>query len=456
MKIIIVGIGKLGEYLAHELVEENHDVTLVDINFKNRNNIINNEDLNYVCGNALDSNTLIEAGIHDSDLLISVMAKDEQNVMCCLLGKKLGAKHTIARIRTPEYSNSLNIIKEDIGLSMTINPDLLTARHIAGVLSIPSAIDATTFFKGRLQLISLKVNDECKLSGLTINDLSKKISENLIICSIDRNGETIIPRGSTKIHVGDILHITGKRKDIQKLLKYAKLLSDKTKRVMIIGGSSTALYLAELLDDMNIKTIIIEQDEKRCHELSEQLSNTLIIHGDATDENILYEEGIKSMDGFVSLNSIDEENIVLSLFAKINNVHKVITKINHINLDGVIENMNLDSIITPHKIATNQIVTYVRAMQNSESSSCESIYRFGDKNFEILEFFVKNDFKVLNRKLKNINFKENIIIVAILRGKNIIFPGGNDDIHEKDTIIVSHNGSVIKDINDILENNYEK
>ena len=453
MKIIIVGIGKLGEYVAHELVKENHEVTLIDVNIKNHNNIINNEDLNYVCGNGLDANVLLEAGVRDTDLLISVMAKDEQNLMCCLIGKKLGAKHTIARIRTPEYASSIDVIKEDLGLSMAINPERSTARHIVGILSIPSAIDVKSFFKGRLQLVSIKAND--KLSGHTINSLSK-ITDNIIVCAIEKDGEIIIPRGSTKIHENDIIHLTGTPKGIQKILKHAHLLADKIKKTMIIGGSSTAVYLAEALNDLGIENKIIEIDEHRCHELSDRLPESLIIHGDATNENILLEEGIQETDSLVALNSIDEENIVLSLYAKNQKVPKVITKINHINLSGIVEQSNLDSIITPHKIATTQIVTYIKAMQDSESSSCESVYRFGDDEFELLEFYVKEEFKGLNMKLRDINFKENIIIVAIWRGRKITFPGGGDTIHEKDTIIVANKSAVIKDINDILEEKYEK
>lgn len=455
MKIIIVGVGKLGEYIAHELVNDDHEVTLIDINFKNRNNIINNEDLNYIAGNGLDSNILIEAGIHDADILISVMEKDEQNVMCCLLGKKLGAKHTIARIRTPEYASSIDILKEDLGLSMSINPEKLTANHIAGILSIPSALDVKYFFKGRLQMVSIKAVKKCNLIGHTINGLSK-LTKEIIVCAIKRDGETIIPRGSTKIHENDILHVTGTPKGVQKLLKHSKLLNDKTKKAMIIGGSATAVYLAETLNEMNIENKIIEIDPDRCLELSSQLKESLVIQGDATDENLLLEEEINNMDCFVALNSIDEENIVLSLYAKNHHVPKIITKINHINLSGIIDQSNLDSVITPHKIATNQIVKYVRAMQNSESSSCESIYRFGEDEFELLEFNVKEDFKGLNMKLKDINFKENIIIVAIWRGRAVTFPGGNDEINVKDTIIVANKGLAIKDLNDILEVNYEK
>jgi len=455
MKVIIVGIGKLGDYLAKELVAEKHDVTIIDTKFNNRNNIINNEDLNYICGNGLDSNILLEAGISNSDLLISVMDKDENNVMCCLLGKKLGVKHTIARVRKPEYSNFLTLVKNDIGLSMTINPDLLTARHIAGVLSIPSALDVTPFFKGRLQLVSLKVNEKCPLIGLTIKALSNKVTKDVIVCAVEREDEVIIPKGNIKFKEGDIIHVTGIRKDIQKLIQYAGYMTNKMKKVMIIGGSSTSVYLANILNDMNIKSTIVEFDSKRCTELTELAPNSLIINGDATDENILLEEDIKNMNGFVALTSIDEENVILSMFAKLNGVSKVITKTSHINLGGVLEKTNIDSIVTPHKIVANQIVTYIRAMQNGEDNSCESIYKFGNNKFEVLEFIVKNSFKALNKPLKDISFKNNIVIAAIMRGKNIIYPGGKDVIEEGDTIVVVNGNKNINEINDIMESNYE-
>lgn len=450
MKIIIVGIGKLGEHLAKSLVKEGHAVTLIDIDFTTSQDIINNEDLNYINGNGLDANILLEAGIKDTDLLISVMDQDEHNTVCCLLGKKLGAKHTIARIRTPEYANSTEILKDDLGLSMTINPEKLTANHIARVLSIPSALDATIFFKGRIQMISLKVKDKSTMEGLTINGLAKKTPGRILICAIERNNEIIIPRGNTKILENDILHLTGTRKDILEFLKLAKL-SEQTKKVIISGGSNTAIYLASSLIEMDMETKIIEIDEKRCEFLSEKLPEALIIHGDASDQNLLYEEELDKCDAFVSLSSIDEENIIASMFASLLNVPKIITKVNHINLDGIIEKANIDTVITPHKIATNQIVKYVRAMQNSEASSCESIYKFDDDKFEMLEFKIKQDFKKLNIKLKDIKLKDGVLIVAILRKENIIFPSGNDEIKLKDTIVVVDKDSKIKDINDILE-----
>lgn len=449
MKIVIVGVGKLGEYLAKSLVKEGHAVTLVDVDFTTSQDIINNEDLNYIDGNGLDVSVLKEAGVDQADLLISVMEQDEQNTMCCFLGKKLGAKHTIARIRTPEYANSIELLKEDLGLTMTINPEKLTAQHIARILSIPSALNATIFFKGRIQMISVKVKEKKYLDGITIANLNKKLEGRIIVCAIERDNEIIIPRGNTKMQVNDILHITGTPTNINEFLKLVGL-DDKTRKVIISGGSSTAVYLAKYLDEMGMATKIIEINEERANLLSKLLPNTLVINGDASDQELLYEEGIDECDAFVSLTSIDEENIVYSMFAAMQQVPKIITKVNHINLEGIIEKAAIDTVVTPHKIATNTIVKYVRAMQYGENSSCESIYKFDDDKFEMVEFKVTNKFKKINCKIKDIELKDGVLITAILRGKNIIFPSGNDKVFENDTIVIIDNESKIQELNDIL------
>jgi len=377
------------------------------------------------------------------------MEQDEQNTMCCLLAKKLGAKHTIARIRNTKYANSIELLKEDLGLSMTINPEKLTAQHIARILSIPSALNATIFFKGRIQMISLKVKDKNCLDGLTTANLNKKIAGSIIVCAIERDNEIIIPRGNTKIQDNDILHITGTPKNITDFLRTVDL-DDKTKRVIITGGSTTAVYLAKYLTEMDMTVKLIELNEERCELLSELLPKTLIINGDASDQELLYEEGIDECDAFVSLTSIDEENIVYSMFAALQKVPKIITKINHINLEGIVEKTNIDTVVTPHKIATNTIVKYVRAMQYGENSSCESIYKFDDDKFEMVEFKVTNTFTKLNSKIKDLELKDGVLIIAILRGKNIIFPSGNETIKENDTIVIIDNESKIQELNDIL------
>ena len=449
MKIIIVGIGKLGEYLVRNLVKDGNEVTLVDTDFTTSMDVINNEDVNYIVGSGLDANVLLEAGISDADLLISVMESDEQNVMCTLLGKKLGAEHTIARIRTPEYSNSVNLLKDELGLSMLINPEALTANQIAKALSIPSAMDATTFLKGRVQLVSFKVKEDSPIDRSTISSISKKV-EDLIICAIERDEKIIVPSGNTKLQANDTIFVSGTNKSINRFLILSELIQEKTKKVIISGGSNTAVYLAKSLLDMGMHVKIIEINPERCAVLSEKLPNALIINGDVSDQNVLFEEGIDSCDAFVALTSIDEENIVYSMFAAMQNVPKIITKINHINLEGIVEKTHIDTVITPHKIATHQIVKYIRAMQNSDKSSCEAIYTINGDLFEMLEFTVRDDFKALNCKIKDIKFKDGTLVIAIMRGKSIIFPTGNDEIRESDVIVAIDTNDEIRDINDIL------
>ena len=331
MKIIIVGVGKLGDYLARALVKDGNEVTLVDNDFSYALDVINNEDLNYICGNGMNPDVLLEAGVENTDLLISVMQADEHNIICCLLGKKLGAKKTIARIRNNEYSNSLKYFSKDLGLSMVINPDQLASDMILRVINIPRAIDATSFLKGRILLISIKVKEESNLVNTSINAINKNFKGKIIVCAIERDGETIIPKGSTKLMLGDKIYITGTLKDINVFLKYDNIISNKVKDVMICGGSRIAAYLAKSLCDMGITVKVIEIDKEKCKMLSEKLPEAIIINGDASDQNVLYEEGLEDCDAFVTLTGIDEENIIYSMFASNIEGCKRITKINHID-----------------------------------------------------------------------------------------------------------------------------
>ncbi len=451
MKIIIIGIGKLGEYLTRKLVKENNEITVVDIDYSTTRDLINNVDVNYVEGSGIDPNTLIEAGVKNADLVISVMDKDELNIMCALLSKKLGVKNTIARVRGVEYSNMLGILKDDLGLSMIINPELLTAYQVTSALSIPSVLESTTFFKGKINMVSLKIKENSKLKGLTLTNLLKKCSNKIIICLIDRNGKMIIPKGSSKLLVNDKIHIVGTLTEIKDFLDYASLIEESTKKVIICGGANTSIYLAKNLLDLKMQVKIIEINEERCKYLSEILPNALIINADASMQNVLFEEGIDDVDAFISFTSIDEENIVYSMFASKRGVPRIITKVNHIDLDGIVDMAKIDTVITPHRIAANHIIKYVRAMQNKKQSSCEAVYKFEDDKFEMIEFNVKEDFKCLDTKIKDMKLKENILIVSILRGKNIYTPNGDEEIKLKDTIVIIDGTDSVKNINDILE-----
>ena len=451
MKIVIAGIGKFGDYLTRQLAKENNEITVIDTNFETKEALINNEDINNIEGNALDVKILEEAGVQNSDLLIASMKEDSENVMCALLARKLGVKNTIARIRRPEYIDSLNMIKEPLGLSMIISPKQLTANQIAQTLSIPSAIETTSFFKGRIYVISLKLKEDSKYIGQSIKEISQKLNGNIIVCAIEREEKIVIPNGETIIQAEDKIHITGTRKDINSFLRYGNLIQDKTRQVMIVGGSDISKYLANQLADTDMKIKIIEPNREVALELAETLDNVLVINADPSDEQTLFEEGIQETDAFVALTGIDEENIVYSMFASAQKVPKVITKINHINLSGITQMAKIDAVVSPHKIAANQVVQYVRAMEKGKSSSCESIYNFGDNIFEMIEFKVKEDFKGINKKIEELKLQEDTLIGAIQRGKNIIYPQGKDEIKLNDTVLVICRNNKVKELNDMIK-----
>ena len=451
MKIVIAGIGKFGDYLTRQLAKENNEIIVIDINFTGKEALINNEDINNIEGNALDIKILEEAGVQNSDLLIASMKEDSENVMCALLARKLGVKNTIARIRRPEYIDSLNMIKEPLGLSMIISPKQLTANQIAQTLSIPSAIETTSFFKGRIYVISLKLKEDSKYIGQSIKEISQKLNGNIIVCAIEREDSVVIPNGETIIQAEDKIHITGTRKDINSFLRYGNLIQDKTRQVMVVGGSDISKYLANQLADTDMKVKIIEPNKEVALELAETLDNVLVINADPSDEQTLFEEGIQETDAFVALTGIDEENIVYSMFASSQKVPKVITKINHINLSGITQMAKIDAVVSPHKIAANQVVQYVRAMEKGKSSSCESIYNFGDNIFEMIEFKVKEDFKGINKKIEELKLQDDTLIGAIQRGKNIIYPQGKDEIRLNDTVLVICRNNKVKELNDMIK-----
>ena len=451
MKIVIAGIGKFGDYLTRQLAKENNEITVIDTNFETKEALINNEDINNIEGNALDIKILEEAGVQNSDLLIASMKEDSENVMCALLSRKLGVKNTIARIRRPEYIDSLNMIKEPLGLSMIISPKQLTANQIAQTLSIPSAIETTSFFKGRIYVISLKLKEDSKYIGQSIKEISQKLNGNIIVCAIEREDSVVIPNGETIIQAEDKIHITGTRKDINSFLRYGNLIQDKTRQVMVVGGSDISKYLANQLADTDMKVKIVEPNKEVALELAETLDNVLIINADPSDEQTLFEEGIQETDAFVALTGIDEENIVYSMFASSQKVPKVITKINHINLSGITQMAKIDAVVSPHKIAANQVVQYVRAMEKGKSSSCESIYNFGDNIFEMIEFKVKEDFKGINKKIEELKLQDDTLIGAIQRGKNIIYPQGKDEIKLNDTVLVICRNNKVKELNDMIK-----
>lgn len=452
MKIIISGCGKIGATILESLVAEGHDIVAIDNNQSVIQEITNVYDVMGVCGNCFDCDVLEEAGISEAELFIAVAGSDESNMMSCFLARKLGAKHTIARIRNPEYNDkSLSILRHHFELSMSINPERLAAHEIFNILKFPSAVKIDSFSRRSFEMIEFRLKDDSVLDGLTLSEFRDKYKTQVLICCVLRDDEIFIPGGNFVLKSGDKISLAATHTDITKLFKELGLSQKQSKNVMILGGSRISYYLSEMLASAGISVKIIDRNEKNCELLSDLLPKAVIINADGSQQDLLLEEGLTTMDAFVSLTGMDEENILISIFAATQNVPKVISKVNKDELASMAEKLGLDTIVSPKKIVSDVIIRYARALRNSLGSSVETLYKVMDGHAEALEFIVKDDARIVNIPLKNLRLKKNILIGGITRDRKRIVPGGNDVILPGDHVIIIAANQRLQELADILE-----
>ncbi len=452
MKIIIVGCGKIGEELAAALSQEKNDITIIDKNEAVVENLCNQYDIMGTVGNGASYSVQLEADISHADLMIAVTGSDELNLLCCLIAKKAGKNcHTIARVRNPEYNTEMNYLKEELGLSLIINQEVTAAREVARVMRFPSAIEIDTFAKGRVELLRFRIPEGSVLSGLNLIQLHNELHSNILVCAVERQQNVVIPNGTFVLESGDVISIVAEAKEESKFFERIGIKQGKVKRVLIVGGGDVAFYLGEMLTSYGIDITIIEKNIKRCQELCDQLPKAEIIHGDGTNKRILEEADLERHDGFVALTDMDEENVILSLYAKTKGVRKAVTKINHIAFDEVIDNLNLDTVVYPRSLTAEYILQYVRARQNSFGSNVETLHRIVDNHAEALEFILKDGCPQQNIPLQSLPLKPGILIACINRQGKIILPRGKDVFLPGDSVIVVTTTKGLKDFKDIFE-----
>ena len=452
MKIIIVGCGKVGTSMLASLVDEGHDVVAIDNDASAITELTNVYDAMCVCGNGADSDTLKEAGAQDADLFAAVTKSDELNMLACFLAKKMGAKNTIARIRNPEYNDkSLSFMRQHLELSVSINPELLAARELFNRLRMPGAVNIETFSGRSLEMIELLLKENSPLTGLSLSELRHKYKANFLICIVRRGEEVYIPDGNFVLQVGDHIAMTAAPSQGQKLFRMLGLMKKQSRNVMILGASRTSFYLARMLINMGASVTVIDKDHQRCKNFSETLPGAVVIEGDGAAQEVLLEEGLCSMDAFVALTGMDEENILISIFAASQNVHQVISKINRPELSSLAKRLGLDSIISPRKIISNYLCRYARALENSMGSEMETLYKLMDEKAEALEFIVRGGFKWLDIPLKDLSLKSNTLIAGIIRGRKTIIPSGDDRILPGDHVIVIAKGQRVSTLTDIFK-----
>lgn len=452
MKVIIVGCGKVGSTIARSLVSENHDVILVDKSQSLVDAVSSDIDCMAVVGNGAIQSVLIEAQIETADFLIACTNSDEINILTCFLARKTSKCRTVARIRNLEYAKQIEYIMKELDISLTINPELETAREIARILRYPKSISSDTFFNGRFNSLMISIPDDSKIIGMKLKDANILLHSNVLVCAIERGDEIIIPNGNSEIKKGDKILFVADHNNVVSFFKAIGYEYKSLKSYMIIGASRITYYLIDILNkyNSNINIKVFDKDIKICEDLASKYPNVSVINADATEGNILHQEGIDDTDAFITLTGIDEENIILALLANNNGKTKSIAKVNHMNFVYAIRKLDVGSIVNPERVAANLISSYVRAANDSGESNIETLYKLFDGRVEALGFKITSKSKATDVKLKDLNLKSNVIIAGIYRKGAVIRPTGYDELKVGDSVAIITKDNVLNDIVDIV------
>ena len=436
MKIIIAGAGKVGHSVAALLAEEGHDITIIDQDPEIIQTLSNDLDVICVEGSATNAETLREAGAEKADLLLAATEQDEVNMICCISARKLGTAHVIARVRDPEYLHQTEFLREALGLSVIVNPEYECAKEISRTLRFPGASRVDAFSKGSLEIVEHRVLTGGKLEGVALKELVQRFGAKVLVSLVERGGEAMIPNGDFVLRAGDKMSVTGQSAELRRFFTAIGKYKRPVRRVMIMGGGRSAVYLTRMLQENGMDVTVVEKDRERCDALCDLIPQANIVCGDATRSDVLQEDGLSSADAFVALTGDDEDNIITSLYAKTRGVNTVIVKVNRDYLDEILENVGLSSVVSPKDIVSQQLTRYVRAMSNSMGGSMETLYRLADGKVEALEFKVSASSACVNIPLKDLKLRPNILISAIIRGSQSIIPDGNSRILPGDHAVI--------------------
>lgn len=450
MKIILVGGGKVGTALARQLSEEGHNVTVVDTNKPRVEHISETYDVMGIVGNGASIATLYEAGIEEADVFIAITGSDELNLLCCMFAKKAGHCHTIARVRNPSYSHELEFIKKQIGISAIVNPEMAAAVEISHLLRFPGASKIDTFADGRVRLIKCALTEAQGMDGMAIREISTRLGSDVLICAVERGSEVLIPNGNFVLRNGDQVTFLATQEKAREFFQKIHLPVRPVKNALIVGGGAIAFYLSQELLENKVRVRIVERDPARCLQLAEELPEAQILNEDGSNREFLLSEGLGSTEAFVALTNIDEENVLLTLFAKKHSQGKLVTKINRLEFDDIISGLELGSIVYPKYMTCDFIVQYVRALQNEAGNNVKTLYRILDDRVEALEFTVHEESEATGVPLSRLRLKKNLLLCCIMRGSQILIPRGGDEIRVGDNVIVVTLEHGLHDLRDIV------
>ena len=451
MRITIIGGGKVGFAIAAQLTREGHDITVVDLDRRLVDNVSDQLDCMAICGNGATVGVLREAGVETSDLLIACTAKDELNMLCCIFASRLGCGSTIARVRTPAYAEQMYLLKEDLGLSTTVNPELAAAREMFRLLEIPGVLRRESFAHGRVELVEVVPKPGDKLDGVKLLDLNRKVGCRVFVGLVQRGEETFIPDGHFTLRAGDKVYICAPATRIVHILRSIGDYRKKARNILLIGTSRVSEYLIEMLLKADAKVKLIEPDTGLAEYFAERFPEAEIINADPASEPVLREEHIETMDAVAAVTERDEQNLILSMYLNTLGLPQLLTLVDNAEYKSLVRDNLNNRLISPKQICADMIVQYVRAMQNSSGSSVEMLYHLAGGKADALEFNVNDSCRNRGVMLKDLRLKPNILIACINRQGKILIPGGADTIESGDTVIViTVSNRVILDLNDIF------
>lgn len=452
MRIIVVGDGKVGHTIAVHLTEEDHDVVIIDTDEEVIQRTQDSLDVICIRGNGANAQTLIEAGAEKADIIIATTASDELNMLCCLIAKKLGTDFAIARIRDPEYNESLTILRRELDIDMAVNPERATALEISRLLLFPFATNIESFAKGRVDIVEFRAAPGDPFVGVPLKLLKRQAPSlpQVLYVAIERGGKVEIPNGDSVIEVGDHVHVAGEMVTISGYFRYLGKNTRRVKNVMLMGGGKISYYLAQMLTKIGNNVSLIEINGEKVRRLSEMLPDVNVIYGDGTDQDLLEQEDLMSMDAFVTLCDRDEENLMTGMYAAQQGVPRVIVKNNRVQYADILRQMGLDTVVSPKEITCSMILRYVRARAGGEGSKIEKLYRLIDGKAEAMEFIVSPTDPFVGIPLKELKIRKNTLVALIVRGGRVIVPFGNDHIEPNDSVVIVASESGIDDLNEVI------
>lgn len=451
MKIVIIGVGKIGRTVLGNLSGEGHTITIIDEDRDKIEELIEKYDVFGVVGNGACMDIQIEANVKTADLVIVLTNSDELNVLACLVAKKLGAPNTVARVRNPNYRKQILAMKDELGISMILNPEKETSNEIFSLISLPSVAQVESFARGRVKLVAIVVEKDCLLVGETLISIARKFHTKVLICAVERGGQVFIPSGNFIIEEGDKIHFTAAANSLGDFLTEINVMNSPLRKIMIVGGGRIGYYLADDLSKKKYKVKLIEQDMAKAEVIADTLPKVTVIAGDGTKHDLLIEEGIESTDAFITLTGIDEENIIASMFANKKKVRRIITKIDRDELMCMLDDVGIHNNVSPKDIIATRVLRYIRALANKRGSNIITLYRLVNNQVEALEFVAKMLDDIYNKPLKELKIKKNCLIACIIRNNEVIIPDGNACICQNDNVIVVTTHKNFDDLIDIFE-----